>query len=278
MAICLLPWSSAYGQQNDTLRFEPLLKGLQNAQSLYAAPGGKLFLVETGQNRLFIVDDSGARLDSLGNQGFGNYQFDRPLDVDATNGLKIYVSDTGNRRIQVFDRRMQYLSTIEQPPESYGSTLYKPDQLTTTSTGELLFMDTNNGSLVKYDYQGTFDWSQELDLYDMAIPADLVFFNSHFAASDSKNGVIHLLTDTGRYIRFIGGVPGAGAMAVHDNQLWVVARGHQLQRFDKNGRRNATFTYKIDSTINVQDLALSGRWLFLLTTDSLYRLSLDGIK
>jgi len=112
----------------------------------------------------------------------------------------------------------------------------------------------------------------------MAVPADLVFFNGQFAASDSKSDVIHLLTDTGRYTRFIGGIPGAGAMAADNNQLWVAGHEQQLQRFNKSGRRNATFCYKIDSPNNVQDLALSGRWLFLLTRDTLYRLSLDGIK
>ncbi|HBX67068.1 MAG TPA: hypothetical protein DEG32_13255, partial [Balneolaceae bacterium] len=61
--------------------------------------------------------------------------------VDATNGLKVFVTDYNNRRVQVFDKRGQYLSSIAGK-DTFGNTRrYNPTQVSVNGLGEVFFVD-----------------------------------------------------------------------------------------------------------------------------------------
>ena len=173
-----------------------IYSGLDNATSIYAT-SSFIFVVESGKNRILKLDHEGKLIETLGGLGTGDYQFDTPIDIDATNGLKIYVSDYRNNRIQIFDRRFQYLSTIKgENPFGTGRRI-KPTQLVVNEFGELFFYDEASKSIHKHDENGNHVGSFEVRggfevgkitlRDDNLVLIDLKSLNTQFM---SQNGVL----------------------------------------------------------------------------------------
>ena len=149
---------------------EIIYSGLNKPTSIYATTN-HLFVVESGNNRILKLDHDGELIATLGGLGTGDYQFDEPIDIDATNGLKIYISDYRNNRIQVFDRRLQFLSTIKGGPAFGGNRRIKPTQLVVNDFGELFYYDEASNSIFKHDENGTyrdqFELPQNVEVFDI---------------------------------------------------------------------------------------------------------------
>ena len=154
--------STVHAQDEESKIF---YSGLDNATSIYATQD-HLFVVESGKHRLLKLDHDGNLIETLGGLGSGDYQFDSPIDVDATNGLKIYVSDYGNNRIQIFDRRFQYLGSISGE-SAFQNRRIKPTRIVVNEFGELFVYDENSKSLLKFDENGNYLDSFELNNFNV---------------------------------------------------------------------------------------------------------------
>lgn len=235
----LIAWfSAAVAAQPvaDTLQCETVIKDLKQVSAVYAVGNDQLYLVETERHRILKLGADGERLDSLGNQGFGDYQFDTPTDVDATNGLKIYVSDRNNNRIQVYDRRFQYLTTIKADGRNLPVHTYRPGRLTVNRLGELFFYDGDSENIIKYGINGEYESSIAIRSDGrLGKPADLAAFDDKLLLADPSQGVIHILSSNGSYIRFIGGLEGVHAVSVYGNSIWALTEKY-LVHLDRRGR------------------------------------------
>ena len=145
--------ASLQAQDNEQNEKNIIFSGLENATSIYATQD-HLFVVESGKHRLLKLDHNGNLIETLGGLGTGDYQFDTPIDVDATNGLKIYVTDYGNERIQVYDRRFQYLGSITGE-SGFQNRRISPMQLVVNDFGELFVYDERSKSILKFDENGS---------------------------------------------------------------------------------------------------------------------------
>ncbi|MFV1884248.1 MAG: hypothetical protein ACMZ7B_07165 [Balneola sp.] len=150
MAINLFISFSLSAQQSSVSQ-KIIYTGLDNPTSIYATQQ-HLFVVESGKHRILKLDHNGKIIETLGGLGTGDYEFDTPIDIDATNGLKIYVSDYRNNRVQVFDRRFQYLTTITASREQRK---IRPTQLVVNDFGELFLYDEASKAILKYDENGS---------------------------------------------------------------------------------------------------------------------------
>ena len=150
--------------QTQTTEFISVASSLDGASSLSVTPSGRIYLTESNRHRLLVISPDGVRSDSLGARGSGDYRFDEPVSVDATNGLKIYVADQNNGRIQLFDRRFQFLSTISADKID-GTNRFRPSQLQIGNSGDLFVYDTDRHKVFIFDPFGNFsrsDRSEEL--------------------------------------------------------------------------------------------------------------------
>ena len=131
---------------------------------------------------------------TLGGFGSGDYQFNGPTDIDATNGLKIYISDTGNNRVQIYDRRFQFLSTIDGSMIS-GIRRFQPTQLVVNEFGELFVFDTYSNSILRFDENGSLISS--FKPVNGLIPDEIVLVNEQLELTDAKKGVIQIMSQNG---------------------------------------------------------------------------------
>ncbi len=65
-------------------------------------PSGRLFVADCSLHQIFIFAKSGEKISSFGTRGDQIGSFNEPYDV-AVSGRRLFVADTGNRRIQVFE-------------------------------------------------------------------------------------------------------------------------------------------------------------------------------
>ncbi len=64
--------------------------------------GGKIFVADSGNNRIQIFDLDGSYVSTFGSKGSSNGFFNCPHDIKIYKN-KIYVADSDNYRIQIFD-------------------------------------------------------------------------------------------------------------------------------------------------------------------------------
>lgn len=171
-----------------------IYSGLNNATSIYAT-SNHIFVIESGKNRVLKLDHDGELEAKLGGLGTGDYQFDTPIDIDATNGLKIYISDYRNNRIQIFDRRFQFLTSIKGENSFGYNRRIKPTQLVVNAFGELFFYDEASNSIHKHDENGahrdSFELPQNFEVFDINLKGDLM------ELIDRKNRNVQLMSQNG---------------------------------------------------------------------------------
>ena len=91
-------------------------KGMQPGE--FSDPGNmkvindKLYVCDRGNHRVQILNKGLIYVDSFGCYGDGDGQFNRPNGIAQDRAGNLYVSDSFNNRVQVFDSKGQFLSTF----------------------------------------------------------------------------------------------------------------------------------------------------------------------
>ena len=189
--------STASGQKN---QIDTLNTGFNKASSLTVG-NDAIYVVENGAHRISKLDMNGNLLEKYGKRGSSNYQFDNPIDITTTNGLKLFVSDKGNNRIQVFDKRWQYLSSIFGNERFQTNSEITPTFLGVNKLGEVYFYDEKARTLGKYNEDGAI-------LDQIPLPGEVKQVSEIQVAEgsifilDKKSALIHRISENGFYTSF----------------------------------------------------------------------------
>ena len=73
---------------------------------------GRLYVVDTGNHRVLVIESDGSIVRELGGYGWDEASLNRPLDVVVDRGLATYVLDSGNRRVVEYDAEGNYLGVV----------------------------------------------------------------------------------------------------------------------------------------------------------------------
>lgn len=158
LAVLIFPVTSfAIECINTTFLFD--IKPVANQPSdLAIDPKGNIYLVDGVNSRVIVVDNSVGWKFSFGSEGTDKGQFKLPLGIDISDSGKVFIADTGNRRIQVFDSEgtFLYMFTVktgagELPPE--------PVDVAASKLNNYLYISDNKNHKIKvYKQNGTFDF------------------------------------------------------------------------------------------------------------------------
>lgn len=251
--------------QSSTITLQPIATSLDGATSLSVTPTGLIYLTEKNRHRFLVMTASGERTDSLGALGSGDYRFNQPVSIDATNGLKIYVADQNNGRVQLYDRRFQYLSSITGDKIKQGSR-FRPSQLQVSSSGDLFTYDADRHIIHVFDPLG--NYNREIDLRSWQIGSDIhmKMSGSVLMIFDSDRGIIHKFTADGGYLNFIGGFSGAIKFHGTQSDIWAVFN-NRVVRFNMLGE--PLQTYGLGQKLMPVDLYIHQDRLLILLNDQL---------
>lgn len=246
----------------------PFGGSFENASSVDVTPTGDFYITDQNRHRFVVINREGVRIDSVGNQGSGNYQFDRPVSIDATNGLKIYVADRNNRRLQIYDRRKQFLSKIDFT-QIHGRGSFRPENVTVNRLGELFIFNSDRFRIHKFDTNGTYEMSFSLSDQRIRHFGGFTTSGNQLIILDRSGGMIHRYTFDGIYEGFLGGFSNSVAVRWFGDNLWSLENG-RLIRMDRRGEPLSEIHF--DQALLPHDFVIHRGTAFLLTRTGLFKL------
>lgn len=96
-----------YEVQGARARLVGEMKGLSGPEGVAVTADGRVLVTNTGAGTLAVLRD-GKLERTLGRRGRGPGEFLRPHDVEVSADGSVYVVDSGNDRVQIFDRDLEY--------------------------------------------------------------------------------------------------------------------------------------------------------------------------
>lgn len=113
---------------------------------------GRLYVVDGGNDRVVVVDDTGAAVTSFGSTGRGDAELDGPVGVGIDGSGRVHVADRGNHRIQVFEKDGSYVYPV---PLFDGDTRVEPVDVAVNGEGTELFVTTaDTHEVIVFDWKG----------------------------------------------------------------------------------------------------------------------------
>jgi len=91
-----------------------------------------------------------------------NFAFNRPSDLAVDSQGRLHVLDTGNNRIQVFDREGKFVKTIGRRGQGPGE-FFMPESMAFDGAGNLYVVEGNNGRIQQITPEGKIGKTWKLD-------------------------------------------------------------------------------------------------------------------
>ncbi len=172
---------------------------------------GNMYVADTWNHRIQVFTPDGQFLRAWG--GFFDAaddpelssqeggKFYGPRGIAIRDGL-VYITDTGNERVQVFTTEGEFVRMLGTPGSGAGE-LMEPVGIAVTDDGTVLVADTNNGRIARFTPDGEAlepwpvgEWEQQefFEPYLTVGPAGNIF------ASDSLSGVVVVLGSDGQQL------------------------------------------------------------------------------
>jgi uncharacterized protein (TIGR03663 family) len=123
------------------------------------------FLREWGSQCNLAVEQSCTDLDGDGPMSYGDGQFQEPWGIAVDDDGRVYVADTWNHRVQVFDSDGTFLNKWGAYGQTSGDSefLYGPRDIALDAQGRVFVTDTGNKRIMVYDQDGNYlhQWGSE---------------------------------------------------------------------------------------------------------------------
>lgn len=178
--------------------------------------------------------------------GFGEEALKKPMDVAVIDQF-IYVTDTGNKRVQVFD--LGGNPVFKFGKEGYGPGQFKfPYGIAGDSHGNVYIADLYNGGISVHESKGKFikyfaEKKPDEKLIDT--PGGLRIFDNKVYVTDIRKSKVYVFDLNGKKLMEIGKMglkegefraPNAVTVDKEGNIYVVDTGNHRVQIFDKTGK------------------------------------------
>lgn len=127
-----------------------------DGKRLYAIDSGEVGKAEA-RVRVFAARD-GRHLFDFGTRGSGPGEFNTPYDLAVGSAGQLYVTDSGNFRVQIFDHQGKYLNsfgTAGTRPGRFG----RPKAIAADAAGAVYVVDALLGNFQVFDAHGAFSFA-----------------------------------------------------------------------------------------------------------------------
>ena len=134
---------------------------LLNPSDVFEAPDGRIYIADTGNNRILVLDDNYnlvKTIESFINDGETD-GFNQPQGLFVTPSNYVYIADTENSRIVVLDGGESLIRVLEKPeiPLDQEDFNYKPIRVSVDRAGRLFIVSQNvNKGMIELDADGNF--------------------------------------------------------------------------------------------------------------------------
>jgi uncharacterized protein (TIGR03663 family) len=162
---------------------------------------GNVLVTDTGNKRIKVFDANGEFISQYGEFGLDVGQFDEPVGIaiDRTLG-RLYVADTWNQRVQVFDYAAGNFTPVMSWDISgwYGQSLTNKPYITVGSNSRVFITDPEAARVLVYNPDGTFVHffgGFDQSAVSMGVAQGIAADATGVWVTDSQNGTIYHFTD-----------------------------------------------------------------------------------
>lgn len=199
-------------------RFEAPSLGLERPVALAVGPDGNAYVTDTNQ-AVVVISSGGKVLRRWGHEGSepGEFSFvgvdeADPVDIHASIAVgpdgKVYVSDSGNYRVEVFSAKGTFIRQFGEFGSAEGQ-LLTPFDLVADRAGNAYVVDDQAGAVSKFSPTGAFVWR----IGGFAEDDTDLLGHEHLGSIDSHGRVVMTNDDTAKV-------------------LYVDDEGHKVDSFD----------------------------------------------
>lgn len=204
---------------------------------------GNLYLVDEGNNRIIKFDRNFQPLGETGGFGSSDGLLSGPTYITIDNDLSIFVSETGNRRISVFDTRLNFAYSVAMDDESDPFKFGHPAGIALDDYGELWVADADKSHIAIFNKFGNFDrfvGGLEASRGFLQTPGGMTrTADGDIMVCDAGNGVVKAFDKTGVYdFEFGGGIlkKPSGIASDRYGNIWIADPGLPgIVCFDRTG-------------------------------------------
>ncbi len=118
--------------------------------ALALAPGGDIYVADTGNDRVVELSPAGSVLQVWGSKGTADGRFKAPVGVAVDGAGNVYVLDSENSRVQEFDASGRFVAKWGVRGDGVGE-FSDPAAIAVDCAGDVYVADTNNNRVERFD-------------------------------------------------------------------------------------------------------------------------------
>ncbi|HAW50674.1 TPA: hypothetical protein DCX16_06975 [bacterium] len=182
---------------------------------------GRVYVADSGNSIIKVFSPSGKLVLEI--EGIEEDKFECPHDVLVDSSSDIYISDTWNNRVCVFDKKGRWKKTIGGFGEGCGR-FNKPHSISIDTDDSLYVVDSGNGIIQKFAKDGSFvmELGREVGL---KFPSGIAIDNETIYVSDSYNNRIVKFNKEGKFIGSIDNIDNPRGIVVSSGILYIAETG-----------------------------------------------------
>ncbi|GIP16426.1 hypothetical protein J40TS1_20680 [Paenibacillus montaniterrae] len=253
-----------------------------------------LYITDTGNDRIVVIDREGNLIRSIGEAGNGLLQFIKPTGITADEDSNIYVVDSGNNRVQVINKDDQYVKQyrVDQFPYSpKSSVLHDIVYLNNTVYVSTQTMDQSWATIIAISEDESVQTIGESISGHVVSVDDYLYFVSEgeykkveegLSFESGRNYLLRILQNN--EIGDVYELPykyTAGGIESHEGHLYMFSKRYfSIDRYDLEGNYITTvyrFEGELDELMGLETLTFAGDDIFVLNsmTNTIYYLKKD---
>ncbi len=255
-----------------------------SAAALCVDPLGFIYVLDRGSNELICLSRDRKVVFHTGGYGWSQFAFDDPHDLDAPNGLDVYVADYGNHRVQRFDRNLTLVSSLPPVDEVTGSRSFGyPRSVALAASGALYLTDGENNRIARIDGDGSIRTFGGIDAAKgrLRYPTRIRVNSNELVFVQDSNAIV-MFDRFGNFVRRIGNYvfQHLSVFAIDEDTIYALD-GCRLLKINERGFVEDTLadlcSPEGEMAVRPVDIAVRHGICYLLTEHSVQTLLLTSL-
>jgi len=221
--------------------------GLDQPSDIAVSQDGRFYILDGSHHRVVVLSEQGKRLYTFGKKGGGEGELNSPMAL-AIEGNRVFIADTGNHRLAVFELRGWFVKNIPLISQSKSAGLPEPSGLV-VEDDVVTWSDRKNHQLCQTNLitkQAAICWGRRGELkaefqFPFHIASDR---DGYLHVVDVLNGRVQIFNRKGRYFTQVsrfGVAPGElyrpnGITFADDGRMFISDSYRGTISIFKNGR------------------------------------------